>query len=73
MAGATWVAAELGDDLGRFSFRRWRLAWTPPAPGTYRLRVRATSRDGQSQPDAAGWNRGGFMRNVVEELPVRVV
>ncbi|MCE9562961.1 MAG: molybdopterin-dependent oxidoreductase [Planctomycetes bacterium] len=71
--GRTWVATELGNDLGRFSFRRWRLAWTPPAVGEYRLRVRATNREGQSQPDAAGWNRSGFMRNVVEELPVRVI
>ncbi len=71
--GKTWLAATLGDDLGRYSFRRWRLAWTPPAPGAYRLRVRATGRDGQTQPDAAGWNRSGFMRNVVEELPVRAV
>ena len=71
--GKTWLAATPGDDLGRYSFRRWRLAWTPPAPGAYRLRVRATGRDGRTQPDAAGWNRSGFMRNVVEELPVRAV
>jgi DMSO/TMAO reductase YedYZ molybdopterin-dependent catalytic subunit len=71
--GATWGIATLGEDLGRFSFRRWRFTWTPPAPGEYRLRVRATSRDGETQPTAAGWNRGGYMRNVIEELPIRAV
>ena len=27
--GSTWAAATLGDDLGRYSFRRWRYRWTP--------------------------------------------
>jgi DMSO/TMAO reductase YedYZ molybdopterin-dependent catalytic subunit len=71
--GTTWTAAALGDELGRFSFRRWKLAWTPPGPGDYKLRVRATSRDGQTQPDTPGWNRSGYMRNVIEELPLRAV
>jgi hypothetical protein len=71
--GETWSPATLGDDLGPFSFRRWRLAWTPPAPGEYRLKVRATNRDGATQPVVPGWNRGGYMRNVIEELPVRAV
>jgi DMSO/TMAO reductase YedYZ molybdopterin-dependent catalytic subunit len=71
--GTAWVPAALGDDLGKFSFRRWRRTWTPPAPGEYRLKVRATSVAGETQPTVAGWNRGGYMRNVIEELPVRVV
>ena len=71
--GKSWSATTLDADLGRFSFRRWRFAWTPPAHGTYRLLVRATSRDGQTQPAVAGWSRGGFMRNVVEEIALRAV
>ncbi len=70
--GATWELARLGDDLGKFSFRRWRLNWTPKAKGEVRLRVKATSNSGQTQPAEAGWNRGGFMRNVIEELPLTV-
>jgi len=35
--------------------------------------VRATAGDGQTQPREAGWNRGGYMRNVIEELLVSVV
>ncbi len=71
--GSTWSAAVLGDDLGRYSFRRWRYRWTPATRGEHRLRSRATAADGQVQPDREGWNRGGFMRNVVEEMTVHVV
>jgi sulfite dehydrogenase (cytochrome) subunit A len=71
--GSTWAAAALGDDLGRFSFRRWRFRWTPATPGHCRLRSRATAEDGQVQPENEGWNRGGYMRNVVEEITVHVV
>ena len=71
--GSTWAGAVLGDDLGRYSFRRWRYAWSPASRGEYRLRSRATAGDGQVQPDKEGWNRGGFMRNIVEEMTVHVV
>ncbi len=71
--GSTWSAAVLGDDLGRYSFRRWRYRWTPATRGEHRLRTRATAADGRVQPDREGWNRGGFMRNVVEEMTVHVV
>jgi DMSO/TMAO reductase YedYZ molybdopterin-dependent catalytic subunit len=71
--GGRWLAAELGDDLGRFSFRRWRLSWRPTSAGTQRLLVRAVSGAGETQPDRAGWNRSGYMRNVIEEWSVEVV
>jgi DMSO/TMAO reductase YedYZ molybdopterin-dependent catalytic subunit len=71
--GGSWQAAELGDDLGNYSFRRWRLTWRPERAGMYRLRVRAVNGAGETQPDKAGWNRSGYMRNVVEEQLVEVV
>ena len=71
--GSTWAFAALGDDLGRYSFRRWRHRWAPASRGEHHLKVRATGRDGQVQPAEAGWNRGGYMRNVVEEVIVHVV
>ncbi len=70
--GKSWEDATLGEDLGRFSFRRWRHRWTPPTRGEYQVRVRATSRDGQTQSSQPGWNRNGFMRNVIEEVTFRV-
>jgi DMSO/TMAO reductase YedYZ molybdopterin-dependent catalytic subunit len=70
--GSTWADARLGPDLGRYSFRRWRLEWTPPGPGAYTLAVRATSNSAETQPMTPGWNRSGFMRNVIERLDVTV-
>ena len=70
--GSTWAEGVLGDDLGRYSFRRWRYRWSPASRGEYRLRSRATAGDGQVQPDTVGWNRSGFMRNAVEEMTVHV-
>jgi DMSO/TMAO reductase YedYZ molybdopterin-dependent catalytic subunit len=71
--GAHWSAARLGEDLGPFSFRRWHAEWSPSARGEYRLQVRAVTRAGESQPAQANWNRGGYMRNVVEEIQVTAV
>jgi sulfite dehydrogenase (cytochrome) subunit A len=71
--GSTWSAAQLGRDLGRFSFRRWRAEWTPAERGEHRLQVRATSNSGETQPAEPRWNRSGYMRNVIEEIRVTVV
>ncbi len=35
---------------------------------THRLKVRDTSNEGETQPDVAKWNRGGYMRNVIETV-----
>jgi len=34
------------------------------------LTVRCTSSGGEAQPDTPNWNRGGFMRNVIERTAV---
>ncbi len=70
--GATWVPATLGADLGKFSFRRFRHAWTPAKDGAYRLLSRAIANDGSQQPATAIWNRSGYMRNVTESTFVFV-
>ena len=67
--GATWIGAELGEDLGKYSFREWKARVALP-PGKHRLKVRATNRIGQSQPLEPLWNPGGYMRNVVETTNV---
>lgn len=68
--GRSWRAAQLGRDLGRYSFRSWSIAFTPPRRGEYTLMVRAVNRIGQSQPMTALWNPPGYMRNVVESTRV---
>ena len=70
-AGKSWSKASLGEDHGKFSFRRWKQSWTPPAAGEHTIMVRATSNDGETQPDQAKWNRSGYGRNVIETLRVK--
>ena len=70
--GRTWRSAELGKDLGKYSFREWTLPFKPARSGKLALRVRATNRLGQSQPMEALWNPSGYMRNVVETTTVTV-
>jgi sulfite dehydrogenase (cytochrome) subunit A len=71
--GASWSDARLGDDLGKFSFRRWRAEWTPPGRGTYRLQVRAVNGADQNQPAKPIWNHGGYAQNVIDEIRVDVL
>jgi sulfite dehydrogenase len=70
--GANWQSARLDPDLGKYSWRRWRFPWLPPASGKFRLRVRAFNRGEQEQTSAL-WNRSGFMRNVIEQTEVEVL
>lgn len=68
--GASWEKAQLGKDLGRYSFREWTASFTPPRQGNYALKVRALNRIGQQQPLEAQWNPAGYLRNVVETTRV---
>lgn len=70
--GQTWQEAELGDDLGRFSFREWKLAYTPSQAGAVEWKCRAINRLGESQPMEPLWNPSGYMRNVVETVKVTI-
>lgn len=71
--GKTWKPALLGDDLGVYSFRRWKANWTPAAPGEYQLQVRATNNAGETQPAQHNWNRSGYLRNGVESWTLKAV
>ena len=67
--GKSWADAKLGQDLGKYSFREWTLP-VNLAAGPHVLQVRATGNDGKTQPDKAGWNPPGYMRNVIESTRV---
>ena len=71
--GQNWQAAQLGKDLGRYSFREWSVAFTPKHKGNHELLVRAVNRIGQGQPLSQLVNPGGYMRNVVESTHVVAV
>ncbi|MBM5458164.1 molybdopterin-dependent oxidoreductase [Pseudomonas sp. P66] len=70
--GKSWREAQLGQDLGRFSFREWTLPVTLAHKGATQLMVRATNRAGEVQPLRADWNPGGYRRHVVETSHVTV-
>lgn len=70
--GQTWRGADLGTDMGRYSFREFTFG-IKPAKGALDLRVRAWNRSGQSQPMEALWQPAGYMRNVVESVKVQAV
>jgi hypothetical protein len=70
--GATWGDAKLDKELGKYSWRRWRFRWNHPHPGKYQLKVRAFNRIAQQQTTSL-WNRGGYMRNVIEQTEVEVL
>ena len=72
-AGTTWQPARLGTNHGRYSFHEWTARFTPTKKGSLELKVRATSRGGETQPLTASWNPAGYMRNVVETVKVVAV
>ena len=67
--GKTWTPAKLGKDLGKYSFREWKLP-VKLAAGAYELKVRATNNAGDTQPMEPTWNPPGYLRNVVETVRV---
>jgi sulfite dehydrogenase len=71
--GRTWQQAELGKDLGKYSFREWKMSFNAPAAGNLELKVKAVNVRGQTQPLEPLWNPPGYMRNVVETVSVNVV
>lgn len=69
--GQTWQEARLGEDLGRYSFREWRLG-VGLQKGRHSFMVRAVTADGETQPLEQRWQPAGYMRNVVETLKLEV-
>ncbi len=66
--GLTWSRAQLGVDLGRYSFREWSAPWTPTRGGGYTLMARAVNAIGESQAGEPLWNPAGYLRNVIERV-----
>lgn len=71
--GRHWHAAALGEDHGKYGFRRWTLDIVPPPPGHYRLAVRCTNTRGETQVTTPIWNPGGYRLNTVETVALEVV
>ncbi|WP_369255017.1 sulfite oxidase [Streptomyces sp. R35] len=69
-AGRSWSAAHLDGGSGlRWAWRPWHFDWTA-TPGHHVLSARATDAEGHTQPLEQPWNRGGFVNNLVQRVPV---
>jgi DMSO/TMAO reductase YedYZ molybdopterin-dependent catalytic subunit len=71
--GATWRRARLHKPNLPAAWVRWEIPWTPPAPGAYELRARATDAAGRTQPDSVPFNDGGYVFSAVVRHPVVAV
>lgn len=69
--GKNWQPTKLDSEIGKYSWRRWRIQFKPDKAGTYVLKVKATNILGETQPEHQ-WNRSGYMRNEVETLKLVV-
>ncbi|MDA8100777.1 MAG: molybdopterin-dependent oxidoreductase [Nitrospiraceae bacterium] len=70
--GRTWARADLGKDLGKYSWIQFTLPWKPAKAGKYTLMAKATNGIGDSQPFEGLWNPAGYLWNKVEPLSVTV-
>jgi DMSO/TMAO reductase YedYZ molybdopterin-dependent catalytic subunit len=66
--GSGWRDAELGADLGPYSFRQWRHDVSLTDARSFQLMARAEARDGSTQPDALVLNPAGYHHNVVQTV-----
>ncbi len=71
--GQTWMETKLGQNLGKYSFREWTVAFRPARKGSLEIKVRAEGGSGEIQPMQASWNPSGYKRNAVETTRVNVI
>ena len=71
--GKSWTSAELGPDLGRYSFRDWQISLGRPPRGKVDILAKASNAIGQSQPMTAIPNPAGYHHNAVARLALTVV
>ena len=70
--GRTWEPAALGREDDRYGFRRFTTRVGVPRRGRVQVMARCTNTRGEVQPMDANWNPGGYMRNCVEPITVRL-
>jgi DMSO/TMAO reductase YedYZ molybdopterin-dependent catalytic subunit len=71
--GRTWEGAELGSDLGRFSFRPWQFAFKPRAKGRVTVMARASNAQGSTQTYDLIFNGPGYHNNVIQKVAIEIV
>ncbi|MEJ5172449.1 MAG: molybdopterin-dependent oxidoreductase [Hydrogenothermaceae bacterium] len=71
--GKSWVKANLGKDLGRYSWVQWFYEFTPKKKGDYTVIVQAINSIGEGQPIKGLWNPSGYEWNEIQKLTIKVV
>jgi DMSO/TMAO reductase YedYZ molybdopterin-dependent catalytic subunit len=65
--GKTWIAATLGEDLGRYAFRPWSYVFDAHRGGNT-VMARATNAIGQTQTASLILNPAGYHHNVIQRV-----
>jgi sulfite dehydrogenase (cytochrome) subunit A len=68
--GRFWQPAQLGADLGRFSWRQWSHRFTPAKAGQHTVLARASNRAGATQVSELIFNPAGYHNNVVQRIDI---
>jgi DMSO/TMAO reductase YedYZ molybdopterin-dependent catalytic subunit len=69
--GRPWARASLDRPRGPYARVFWRYDWHAH-PGRHELRVRATDRNGHTQPHRPLWNPRGYANSAVQRLTLEV-
>ena len=70
--GHTWSDAVVEPAPAPHAWHRWTFDWRPSRSGHVELASRATDAAGNTQPDTADWNLGGYAGNGVHRVAVVV-
>jgi DMSO/TMAO reductase YedYZ molybdopterin-dependent catalytic subunit len=71
--GKVWQLAQLGADLGRFSWRQWTHRFTPARPGLRSVLAKASNRAGATQVAELIFNPAGYHNNVVQRIEIEAI
>jgi DMSO/TMAO reductase YedYZ molybdopterin-dependent catalytic subunit len=70
--GKTWLAATIGEDLGRYAFRPFSFQFSPKTTGKQTVMARASNKIGQTQPSELIHNPAGYHHNVIHSVTLNV-
>ena len=71
--GKNWQTAQLGADLGRYSWRQWSHRFTPARAGRHAVLARAINRAGATQTFELIFNPAGYHNNVVQRIEIEAI
>ena len=71
--GKSWLAATLGEDLGRYAFRPFSFSYSPKTAGKHTVMARATNKIGQTQSPELIHNLAGYHHNVIQSITLNAV